>query len=453
MSEKDELNTAKLDIDLSGIDFKENKLDTFLQGAYDKTVAVSHNDNCTFHSMGRNALEMCLEDKKKNIENGLGERIIKKLIQKHGNKLENPVWADAGWHPFGSFAYRKSFWESVKYYFSNATWGWFNIINPFFWLSELIWGEYENDFYSVNKSTNHEIELHIDKNLSDKDKYCIGNILGQLIREEIVCVMETSGTAKLIDVKFQESTVRSNVGEFIDLDLNELSNNKENNGTENLNNEEEHKPEKLSDEKMEQNEQESNETENLKNENLNNEEEHKPDTPYKKKMVGVLYDAYHNKRFNTPYVNQGSHHIIAEWQYLTSNDFLEDKENDGPLEAIVLEVSEKPISANNAKLVLSGIDPTLYFYKNASDIKNKLDKYQESISRNKPLLICVIGKGYFIGRCQPVSINEQKDFVAQLLNCINMPDPVFLKNQNYLEVEVPPQGLINDKKKNKSIET
>ena len=413
MSEKDELNTAKtakLDINLSDIDFKNNKLDTFLQGAYDKTVAVSHNNNCTFHSMGRNVLEMYLKDEKNNIKNGLGERIIKKLIQKHGNKLENPVWADAGKHPFGSFAYRKSFLESVKYYFSNATWGWFNLINPFFWLSELIWGEYENDFYSINanENKNNEIELYIDNNLSDNDKYRIGNILGQLIREEIVCVMETSGTAKLIDVKFQESTVRSNVGEFIDLDLNELSNNKENNGTE----------------------------------NLNNEEEHKPDTPYKKKMVEVLYDAYHNKRFNTPYVNQGSHHIIAEWQYLTSNDFLEDKENDGPLEAIVLEVSEKPISANNAKLVLSGIDPTLCFDDHASDIENQLDKYK-SIDKNKLPLICVIGKGYFIGRCQPiVRVKNKEEFINQLSKSINqMSNKVepkkFDKKSEFSEGEIP----------------
>ena len=185
----------------------ENQLDDFLQGAYGRTVAVSHNNNCTFHSMGRNVLEMYLEDEKNNIKNGLGERIIKKLIQKHGNKLENPVWADAGKHPFGSFAYRKSFLESVKYYFSNATWGWFNLINPFFWLSELIWGEYENDLYSVNKNTNNEIELHIDNNLSDDDKYRIGNILGQLIREEIADVMRKSKNKDTSNIDLQEKTI------------------------------------------------------------------------------------------------------------------------------------------------------------------------------------------------------------------------------------------------------
>ncbi|MBQ9491639.1 MAG: hypothetical protein IJU86_02550 [Firmicutes bacterium] len=411
MSEKDELNTAKLDINLSDIDLKNNKLDTFLQGAYDKTVAVSHNNNCTFHSMGRNVLEMYLEDEKNNIKNGLGERIIKKLIQKHGNKLENPVWADAGKHPFGSFAYRKSFLESVKYYFSNATWGWFNLINPFFWLSELIWGEYENDFYSIN--TENKTKLHIDKNLRDDDKYRIGNILGQLIREEIADVMRKSKNKDTSNIDLQEKTI-NDFGDFVD--LNKGIGNKE-----------------------------GDETKQLKVI-----EQSKPETLYKNKMVQCLGDRYLPGKFDAPYVNQGSQSIILEWQYLTSNDFLEDKgsenqNNNGPAKAIILEVNQYPISFTSAKIVLINNEQpeTLSFDNNKADIEKILRNLRNDSPKN---LICVIGKGYFIGRCQPVSINKQKDFVAQLLNCINMPDPGFLKDKNGVELQQP--QLIVEENKN-----
>ncbi len=379
MNKNDELNTAKLDINLSDIDFKENKLDTFLQGAYDKTVAVSHNHSCTFHSMGRNVLEMYLEDKNNNIENGLGERIIKKLLKKHGNKLKNPIWAHAGKHPFGSFAYRKSFLESVKYYFSNATWGWLNLINPFFWISELIWGEYENDLYSVNKSTNHEIELHIDKNLSDNDKYRIGNILGQLIREEVANVMQTENKNSVNNNNFTENTI-NDFGGFTE--INKGSNNKGNNEIE----------------------------------NLKNEEKPKPETLYKNKMVQCLGGRYLPGKFDAPYVTQGSQDVIFEWQYLTSNDFLEEKQGNGPLETIVLEVNEKPISAKNAKLVFSGFDCSLYFDQNANDINNRLKEHKKKIDENEPPLICVIGQGYLIGRCQPIVGNQEKlKFINDLL--------------------------------------
>ena len=382
MSEKDELNTAKLDINLSGTDFNENKLDTFLQGAYDKTVAVSHNNNCTFHSMGRNVLEMYLEDEKKDIKNGLGERIIKKLLEKHGNKLENPVWADAGKHPFGSFAYRKSFWESVKYYFSNATWGWFNIINPFFWLSELIWGEYENDLYSVNKNTNNEIELHIDNNLSDGDKYRIGNILGQLIREEIADVMRKSKNKDTGNIDLQEKII-NDFDDFVD--LNKKIGNKEN------------------DEKKQ----------------LKVIGQSEPKTPYKNKMVQTLKDKYGLGKFNAPYVNQGSEEIMLEWQYLTSNDFLGEQEKDEPLETIVLETNAKPISYKNAKLFVNSCESRkpLDFNKNDS-IRKQLYKYKNIDGNNLPL-ICVIRSGYFIGRCQPIVGSEKKrQFIKDLLNQI-----------------------------------
>lgn len=379
MSEKDELNTAKLDINLTEIN--KSELNTFLQEAYGETAKVSHNNNCTFHSMGQDVWGMYLEDKKDNVENGLGERIIKKLIQKHGNKLKNPIWAHAGWHPFGSFAYRKSFLESVKYYFSNATFGWLNIFNPFFWLAELIWGEYENDFYVINGKS--EIELHIDKNLSEKEKYRIGNILGQLIREEIADAITGARNCPKNEANLETSSVDN----FVNLEQAQKS--------------------KIA--------QKSDKTDKLK---IDPKVETK--LSYKRKMTQYILDVSPGKKFDVPYVDQGSKFIVYEWQYLTSNDFLEETNENNPLETIVLEVNEKPISAENAKLVFSGFDCTLYFNRDIGDIKKKLGDYNKIADRNKLPLICVIGKGYFIGRCQPVVGNQNKQkFINNLLTAIN----------------------------------
>lgn len=381
MIENDELNTAKLDISKNSIDFKGNKLDAFLQRAYDETVDVSHNKNCTFHSMGRNIWGMYLEDIINGIKNGLAERMIKKLIQKHGNKLKNPLWAHAGWHPFGSFAYRKSFLESVKYYFSNATFGWLNIFNPFFWLSELIWGEYVNDLYSINKSD--EVELHIDKNLSEKEKYRIGNILGQLIREEIADAIDLKKSANINKKDVQIKDIKSGVASgFVALDA------KNDNVSE---------QQKLKEKSGSKNEREK---------------------EIKKAMVDLIVTAYSTKNFHDSYVTQSSQCIVYEWQYLTSNDFLEETNENNPLETIVLEVNKKPISAENAKLVFNGSDLALCFSYNIDDIKRKLDEYK-NIDKSKLPLICVIAEGFFIGRCQPiVGYKNKQEFIKNLLTAI-----------------------------------
>lgn len=369
----------------------ENQLDNFLQGAYGRTVAVSHNNNCTFHSMGRNVLEMYLDDKKDGIQNGLGERIIKKLIKKHENKLENPVWAHAGWHPFGSFAYRKSFLESVKYYFSNATWGWFNLINPFFWLSELIWGEYANDFYSVYENQNNEIELHIDNNLSDNDKYRIGNILGQLIREEIADAIAEEKNHQQDDVNLDTSDIY----DFVNVNTKSGS----------------------------EIQKKSDETDKLK---INPKK--KTELSYKRKMTKSIIDASPGKKFDIPYVDQGSTFIVCEWQYLTSNDFLEDQNlenqnNNSPAKAIILEVNQYPISFTSAKIVLINNEQPETLSCNDNDEKAKIIKILTKLPNDsQKTLICVIGKGYLIGRCQPiVSSKNKENFINQLLDAIKMP--------------------------------
>ena len=88
---------------------------------------------------------------------------------------------------------------------------------------------------------------------------------------------------------------------------------------------------------------------------------------------------------------------------------------------IVLEVNEKPISFKNAKLVFSGFDYPLYFDRSIDDINKQLNEYKnKNIDKNKLPLICVIGKGYFIGRCQPVVGGDKKQqFINNLLTTIN----------------------------------
>ena len=115
-----------------------------------------------------------------------------------------------------------------------------------------------------------------------------------------------------------------------------------------------------------------------------------------------------------------------------------------------MEVNQYPISFTSAKIVLLNNEQPETLSCNDNDEKAKIIEILTKLPNDsQKTLICVIGKGYLIGRCQPISISEQKDFVDQLLNCINMSDSVFLKNQNYLEVEGPQQQLGNDLEEDK----
>ena len=384
-SSSDKLNRGYMDITLNSsygsankkskvnIDSNKNKnLDAFLQGAYSRTVAVSHNYSCTFHSMGRNILEMYLEDKKSNVSNGLGERIIRKLLEKHGKKLKNPVWAHAGWHPFGSSAYRKSFWESVKYYFSNATWGWLNLFNPFFWLSELIWGEYKNDIYQYKN----EIKLLIGESLYESEKYRIGNILGQLIREEIATEI-----GKLREKLANYSgNVTEEEGEdgFTTLNMENSNNWKVGASVENT---------------------------------------FKSKSPTD--MIHSINGAANEKKFDEPYVPQEKTLVAYEWQYLTSKDFLEEQKNEeekqnGELsKTIIFEVKNKTI------VFSEGNEVSNYCLSDDNDmeeIKSKLDIKTQKVDS---YLVCVMSSGFSMGRCQPiVGTKNKNEFINEFIKVL-----------------------------------